>query len=336
MEFVRTRFDTLDDLQHHVLAALLKKKATALTASRGATRELQGALLELTNPRARLSRSRTRGTIFSCLGEALWYFAASDKLDFISYYIADYREESSDGVVIKGAYGPRIFGGEPSQFATILRLLATRDSSRRAVIQIFEHKDLENQKEVPCTTSLQFFVRASRVDLIAVMRSNDAYKGLPHDIFSFTMIQEVLARSLGLEIGTYRHFVGSLHLYENDVTEAQAYISEGLQQRISMPPMPSGDPMPAIRSVLDAERMIRSGIKFKTPLAKTPYWRDIITLLRAYKYSRTKNHSGLARMRLALKNSAYNHYIDTRIRKLAKAPPLPTQSTLPFASSNTD
>lgn len=38
------------------------------------------------------------------------------------------------------------------------------------------------------------------------MRSNDAYLGFPHDVFFFTMIQELVARSLGIRVGDYHHF----------------------------------------------------------------------------------------------------------------------------------
>jgi thymidylate synthase len=37
--------------------------------------------------------------------------------------------------------------------------------------------------------------------MVTTMRSNDAYLGLPHDVFCFTMLQEIIARSLGREIG---------------------------------------------------------------------------------------------------------------------------------------
>ena len=54
-------------------------------------------------------------------------------------------------------------------------------------------------------------------------------RGPDHDVFAFTMLQEIMARSLGVEVGTYKHAVGSLHLYEDDRQKAQQFDSRGLQ-----------------------------------------------------------------------------------------------------------
>ena len=110
------------------------------------------------------------------------------------------------------------------------------------MLQIFEASDTARRyKEVPCTLAMQFTLRRSRLDMLVTMRSQDAYLGLPHDIFSCTL-QEILARSLEAQIGEYKQFVGSLHLYDEHQGAAEQFLAEGVQQTISMPPMPLGDP----------------------------------------------------------------------------------------------
>jgi len=47
-------------------------------------------------------------------------------------------------------------------------------------------------------------IRNKQLHMLTNMRSNDAFWGLPHNIFSFTMIQEILARTLSVELGTYK------------------------------------------------------------------------------------------------------------------------------------
>ena len=37
--------------------------------------------------------------------------------------------------------------------------------------------------------------------LVVHMRSNDVFMGFPHDVFAFTMIQEILANDLGVKLG---------------------------------------------------------------------------------------------------------------------------------------
>jgi thymidylate synthase len=65
--------ETLDDALLELYPKLLARFSDTVTASRGETAEVVGALIEIKNPRARLSRSETRGKLFSSLGELLWY-----------------------------------------------------------------------------------------------------------------------------------------------------------------------------------------------------------------------------------------------------------------------
>ena len=209
------RRETLDDVLLELYPALLARKDEVVNASRGKTAEAIGVLIEITDARARLSRTETRGKLFSSLGELLWYLTRERQLDFIERYIPRYKKESEDGVTVYGGYGPRLFAWRGhDQLRNVIELLKERPTSRRAVIQIFDAEDIADPHiEVPCTTTLQFFVRDERLDMVTTMRSNDAYFGLPHDVFCFTMLQEIVARSLDRDIGIYRHFVGSLHIY---------------------------------------------------------------------------------------------------------------------------
>ena len=77
---------TLDDVMRCALEHLLDR-GDQVSPSKGDCRELRGVILEITNPRARLSRSESRGHAFSCLGELCWYLSGNNKLEFIEYYI---------------------------------------------------------------------------------------------------------------------------------------------------------------------------------------------------------------------------------------------------------
>jgi thymidylate synthase len=148
----------LDDMLRKVFRRLLASKHQITT-----TRELIGVLLKLERPRARLSRSETRGRAFSCLGEFLWYLSGDNQLDFIRYYIKDYDKESDDGRTVYGGYGPRIFCQRGhNQLENVIKLLSKQPTSRRAVIQLFNAEDIagkERRREIPCTCTLQFMLR---------------------------------------------------------------------------------------------------------------------------------------------------------------------------------
>jgi thymidylate synthase len=154
------------------------------------------------------------------------------------------------------------------------------------------------------------------------MRSNDAFLGLPHDIFAFTMMQEIAARELGIEIGKYHHSVASLHLYDDDPegkvrarTRAQRYLEEGLFEKVPMPAMPAGDPWPSIRSLLSAERA------YGPPVGLPPYWEDLATLLRVHAVARSGgSNDELRRLLAGLHFEGYQLYILDRIAKRGERP----------------
>jgi thymidylate synthase len=276
--------ETLDDVLLELYPKLLEQSGTVV-ATRGEMAEIIGALIEITKPRARLSRSETRGKIFSSIGELLWYLTRDNRLDFIEGYLSQYRDESEDKITVYGGYGPRLFNQRGhNQIQNVIDLLRARPTSRRAVIQLFNAEDIaDKHNEIPCTTTLQFLARNGHLDLVVTMRSNDAYIGLPHDVFCFTMLQEVIARTLNLEIGRYRHFVGSLHLYKKNWESAQQFVDEGYQQRIEMPEMPAGDPWPSLDQVLQTEARIRAGDKVDaSALGLADYWSDIVRLLQIH------------------------------------------------------
>lgn len=316
MEF---KADTLDDALGAIMGRLLKS-GNRILAGKGAALEFTSVLVSLTNPRARFSRTEDRSTLFSCLGETLWYLSGSDRLDHISYYIPPYRKfigASPRARRAPGAYGPRLFGGgDRSQVAEIVATLKAkqgRSDTRQAVAQIFDRSDLTRSKgDVPCTTTIQFLPRRGTLHVVATMRSNDAYRGFPHDVFAFTFIQELVARMLGLEVGTYSHFVGSLHLYEDDMARARDFLAEGWQTPAGMPPMPPGDPGPQLAWLLRAEACIRLGYTMPDPDGVHPYWLDLARILRIKRLLRDGDMRAVVQLKNEMSDKAFAAFIRNR------------------------
>ena len=120
------------------------------------------------------------------------------------------------------------------------------------------------------------------------------------------------------------HFVGSLHLYDdqregfdNDVQAAQQYLDEGVQATIRMPPMPLGDPWPSIRKLLDAEHRIRHGGELDASgWGVDDYWADLIRLLQILTASGDSAKIEALKARMVFES--YAPYIDSR--KVRKPP----------------
>lgn len=311
--------DTLDDMLHDVLKALLAETAT-VKASRGDFTELFGVLLHLKNPRARLSRSEDKSKVFSALGELMWYLSGDTKLDFIDYYVPGvFQDESDDQVTVRSGYGKRLFSFDGvNQVQNVIRLLLDKRSSRRAVIQLFDATDLqERYASIPCTCTLQFMVRDDRLHMFVSMRSNDAFLGLPHDVFSFTMLQELVARSIGIEVGEYKHCAGSLHLYQKHAERAARYLEEGYQSKIAMPPMPAGDPWESVGQLQAYEQSLREiGLANAQP-GWDKYWQELADLLQAYRAYKDKRLETLNTLTERLRPTVYKMFIEAKADQLA-------------------
>lgn len=319
MEF---KGDSLDDLMYDIVK-YIKKNGSWTKPSQGHNLEIIAPRVELTNPLARVSHSESRSTLFSCLGELIWYISGRDDLAFLQHYIPKgYNKSSDDGISLRGAYGPRIFGSSkdlqlPSlagQFAQVASILREKPDSRQAVIQILRPDDIsEKTKDVPCTCTLQFLLRDGKLHLVVYMRSNDAFIGFPHDVFNFTMFQEIMARTVSAELGSYKHIAGSMHLYKKNMRLSNKYINEGLQETRAMPPMPNGDPWPSIRWLVDTEENIRNDVNTSlTHPSVNQYWSDLARILKAQILYRGNDLQGLKNIREKMSSKAYGAFMRAR------------------------
>jgi thymidylate synthase len=134
------------------------------------------------------------------------------------------------------------------------------------------------------------------------------------------MLQEILARDLSVELGTYKHAVGSLHLYDRSVESARHFLDEGWQPtEATMPPMPVGDPWPGVAGLLEAESSIRtSGGPDNLRMQEAdPYWADLIRLLQVFRCKKYEKDLGrIKELRGNMSSGVYFPFIDKVLRKL--------------------
>lgn len=155
------------------------------------------------------------------VGELAWYLSGSNKVKDIAQYAKKWADISDDGETNNSAYGYRIFHKFGfDQWEYVKGLIRKDPNTRQAVIHI---KDASNTptKDTPCTVYLQFFLRDNKLNLSVHMRSNDIWMGVPYDMFSFCFLQVKMAMELGVEVGSYTHYAGSLHMYQRDYDTAK-------------------------------------------------------------------------------------------------------------------
>ena len=116
----------------------------------------------------------------------------------------------------------------------------------------------------------------------------------------------------GVELGNYKHAVGSLHLYDTDQAKAKQFLREGWQSTMCMPVMPPGDPWPNIAKLLTAEADIRRGKEVQvTKLSLPDYWADLLRLLQVYKSTGKKR--AIVKIKGQMVSDVYDTYIEKRV-----------------------
>ena len=303
----------VDDLLRAAGEAILRD-GVHVTPARGACSEISAVAFHLADPRARVSRTASRGRLFSALGELCWYLSGSDRTDDVAYYIGMYRQFDEDGRIF-GAYGPRLISFDGlNQIRYVIRVLREAPASRQAVIQLFDHRDVAAPHlDVPCTCTLQYLLRDGRLSAITYMRSNDVFRGLPHDVFCFTMLQELIARSVGAELGSYHHMTGSLHLYDRDAQQLTRYLAERRPATAAMPALPPGDPWHGVSRLLGTERLLRAGAPAASiDFGPDPYWADLGRLLAIYAH-RDGPREAIEDLRAAMHSDYFDCYIARRL-----------------------
>jgi len=185
--------------------------------------------------------------VVEAVARLTWMLAGSDRFADIAFYQQKAGDFSDNGISIPGSnYGMRIVNARPgvNQLEGVIKTLSEDLDSRRAATVIWSPEDAVRQsKDIPCAFGTFYHVRGGRLIATTQMRSNNAYLLMPFNIFEFSMLAEIVAASVGVELGPYVHSVASMHIYERDWERSQKvvelYRSKGASwQRRVMPSMP--------------------------------------------------------------------------------------------------
>jgi thymidylate synthase len=201
------------------------------------------SVIDMTNPCVCLT-GRKLSEAFR-FAEAAWILSGDNRVSTIAPFSEKIAQFSDDGHRYFGSYGPKVV----DQLSYCAQKLQLDSESRQAVINIWRENPGQT-RDVPCTLSLQFLIRQGRLNIVATMRSSDAWLGWPYDVFNFSMIGWAMCLYLrdlrgpgrseeGLPSpGVLFLTAGSQHLYQTNLTQAEEVLEHGkvFRPRISLPP----------------------------------------------------------------------------------------------------
>ena len=279
-----------------------------ISAPRGQKiREKLGVTFKIVDPLQRLPYIKARDFSASYfVAESLWYLSGNDSTEWISKYSSFWKNISDDGTTANSAYGARIFKPHDriskdvdiswTQWNYVLDELTKDNDSRRAVIHIRSPKDsILASKDVPCTLSLQFFLRDEKVHMVVSMRSSDLILGIAYDVPAFTTFQELLSIELSkklsreIGVGDYIHTSNSLHIYERHFKLVENILSEEPVPTPRMPQMPRVIPieeMMKFESVCSSLTTSEEVLASISQISLDEYWCDWCKILAAHRLTK--------------------------------------------------
>ncbi len=202
----------------------LLNSGSAISVRGSKTREVVARHTRLERPRERyLFVPERNNDVFAQVAESMWVLAGRDDVAWLGRYLPRAREFSDNGETWRAAYGPRLrdWNGR-DQIDEVRKLLSDDPSSRRAVMSLFDpDRDFVQSKDIPCTNWIGWIIRDGRLEMSVVLRSNDVVWGFSGvNSFEWSILQEMLAFWLGVEVGSANYFAMSLHLYDRHVDRA--------------------------------------------------------------------------------------------------------------------
>ena len=102
------------------------------------------------------------------------------------------------------------------QIGEVINILKNYRESRQATISIYDGKEIDKYTyDTPCTYAVQFTIVDNRLNMCVTMRSNDLWYGFCNDQYQFSRLQELVAKEINMDIGSYYHFAHNLHIYND-------------------------------------------------------------------------------------------------------------------------
>ncbi len=154
--------------------------------------------------------------------ESLWMLAGRNDVASLTRFVKRMESFSDDGQVFNAAYGYRWRHATKlniDQLKIIVAGLRANHDDRRQVLKIWAIKyDCGGtSKDVACNIAATFQISVDgAMDMVVFCRSNDIVWGAyGANAVHFSMLQEYVARAVGVPIGRYTQISVNFHAYED-------------------------------------------------------------------------------------------------------------------------
>ncbi|MDA0987088.1 MAG: thymidylate synthase [Bacteroidetes bacterium] len=179
----------------------------------------------------------------SMLHEVLWYLSGEDHIRNLRKHTKIWDAWADENGNLETAYG-RYWRKFPSaqinqltgeyevneidQIGEVLNLLRTQPNSRRMVISAWEPGNAFRSKLPPCHYTFAFNVSEKKLNCHLTQRSGDIALGIPFNIAAYSLLTQILAKEVNLNVGYFSHTIVDAHIYVNHI--------DGLKEQLKRKP----------------------------------------------------------------------------------------------------
>lgn len=190
----------------------------------------------------------------SLLHEVLWYLSGDDHIRNLRKHTKIWDAWADEDGNLDTAYGyywrkfpsaERSEDGEWSvrevdQIQYVINELKTKPYSRRLVVTAWEPGNAIKSKLPPCHYSFAFNVSNKKLNCHLTQRSGDIALGIPFNLAAYSMLTQIIAQEVGLELGFFAHTIIDAHIYVADKGSSMEKYDhlEGLKEQLKREPLP--------------------------------------------------------------------------------------------------
>ena len=168
----------------------------------------------------------------SIIIELLWFLKGETNIRYLKDNGVSIWDEWADE---EGELGP-VYGKQwrswtgadgkvHDQITDLIDQIKKNPDSRRLIVSAWNVGDLPYMALMPCHTLFQFYVADGKLSCQLYQRSADVFLGVPFNIASYALFTLMVAQVCGLEPGDFVHSFGDVHLYNNNMEQAELQLS---------------------------------------------------------------------------------------------------------------
>ena len=111
------------------------------------------------------------------------------------------------------------------QLKEVITTLRTNPQSRRIIVSAWNVGEIEQMVLPPCHFAHQYIAINGTLHMIMHQRSGDFFLGVPFNIASYALLLHIVAKEVGMKVGTLTHTVGDAHIYSNHIDQVDEQLS---------------------------------------------------------------------------------------------------------------